>query len=202
MGYYFATKQAQVHQITVKKQYGAAYLVAKQLSAQAGGKIATIFNMIGMGQAPDTTQKMVSLTSGPKLHDPHGRWELFSMTRRSLVKWQLPRSGDPVFEVDIPLSDQITEKVILDLSLRSAFGRSPNVRLLDVKYIRNGKLLVLASFFESHIQDDKTPLTYGLITLSSQYGKEYDIDSIKYIRRATVSQQLTIEATSGGQSKR
>ncbi|KAF9320512.1 hypothetical protein BG003_005898 [Podila horticola] len=185
MGYYFGTKQAQIHQITVKKQYGAAYLVAKQLSAQAGGKIATIFNMIGMGQAPDTTQKMVSLTSGPKLHDPHGRWELFSMTRRSLIKWQLPRSGDPVFEVDIPLSDQITEKVILDLSLRSAFGMSPNVRLLDVKYIRNGKLLVLASFFETHIQDDKTPLTYGLITLSSQYGKEYDIESIKYIRRAT-----------------
>ncbi|KAG0027832.1 hypothetical protein BGZ81_005242 [Podila clonocystis] len=185
MGYYFATKQAQVHQITVKKQYGAAYLVAKQLSAQAGGKIATIFNMIGMGQAPDTTQKMVSLTSGPKLHDPHGRWELFSMTRRSLIRWQLPRSGDPVFEADIPLSDQITEKVILDLSLRSAFGMSPNVRLLDVKYIRNGKLLVLASFFESHIQDDKSPLTYGLITLSSQYGQEYDIDSIKYIRRAT-----------------
>ncbi|KAG0086184.1 hypothetical protein BGZ92_008350 [Podila epicladia] len=185
MGYYFATKQAQVHQITVKKQYGAAYLVAKQLSAQAGGKIATIFNLIGMGQAPDTTQKMVSLTSGPKLHDPHGRWELFSMTRRSLIKWQLPRSGDPVFEVDIPLSDQITEKVILDLSLRSTFGIGPNVRLLDVKYIRNGRLLVLASFFESHIQDEKTPLTYGLITLSSQYGKEYDIDSIKYIRRAT-----------------
>ncbi|KFH70998.1 hypothetical protein MVEG_03844 [Podila verticillata NRRL 6337] len=185
MGYYFGTKQAQVHQITVKKQYGAAYLVTKQLSAQAGGKIATIFNMIGMGQAQDTTQKMVSLTSGPKLHDPHGRWELFAMTRKTLIKWQLPRSGDPVFEADIPLAEQIAEKVIMELSLPSAFGMGPNVRLLDVKYIRNGKLLVLASFFESSIRDDKTPLTYALITLSSQYGKEYDIESIKYIRRAT-----------------
>ncbi|KAF9426006.1 hypothetical protein BGZ94_007025 [Podila epigama] len=187
-------ESAGVYEVAVKKQYGAAYLTAKQLSTQGGGAMASIFNLIGMGQAPDTTQKITSLTSGPKLQDPYGRWDLYAMTRRSLYKWQLLRVGEPAFEVEIPLKDLVLEKINRDLAVAAPFGMDPKIRLLDVKYIRNSKLLVLASFFEEPVHTPTTPLTYGLFTLSSQYGQEYDVESAKYIRRV-IEEDLRPEAS-------
>jgi len=187
MGYFFGTKFANVYHISIKKQHGSTIITPVQLSTKMGGAIASIFSMIGMAPATDTTQKITSLTSGPKLQDPHGRWDLFAMTRKSLFKWQLHRSGDCNIEAEIPLKELVTERILRDFSATLPPGSDPRVRLLDIEYIKNGKILILITFFATALKTATTPLSCALLTLSSQYGTTFDIENVNYIQRTIVS---------------
>ncbi|KAG0053883.1 hypothetical protein BGZ83_000280 [Gryganskiella cystojenkinii] len=183
MGYFFGTKFGNVYQITIKKQHGSTVITPVQLQNKAGGAMASIFSLIGRVPGPDITQKIASLTSGPKLQDPHGRWDLYALTRRSLLKWQVHRSGDCTLETEAALRDQVTERIIRDNDWALPPGADPEVRLWDIEYIKNGKLLVLITFFAKAIRTHTTPLSCALLTLSSQYGTKFDIENVKYIQR-------------------
>ncbi|KAG0292552.1 hypothetical protein BGZ98_002539 [Dissophora globulifera] len=150
--------------------------------------------MIGRPQGPDTSQTLRTMVSGPKIQDPHGRWDLFAMTRRSLLRWHLYRSGECTMEAEAPLMDQITERILRDYSGTLPLGTDPRVRLLDIQYIKNGKLLVLATFFDTAAKHLDTPLSCALFTLSSQFGTTVDIEHVKYIQRK-VEEDLRPEAT-------
>ncbi|KAF9572882.1 hypothetical protein EC968_009366 [Mortierella alpina] len=167
MGYYFGTKYANVYQVAVKKHLGTTVLASAQLPGKGGSAITSIFNLIGVAQGPDTTQKIASMTSGPKPQDFHGRWDVFAMTRRSLFKWHVYRSGDYALECEYPLKEQITERIHRDYSATMPFGNDPRVRLLDIEYIKGGKLLSAAPF---------------------------EIESVKYIQR-TIEEDLRPEAS-------
>ncbi|KAF9986486.1 hypothetical protein BGZ65_007457 [Modicella reniformis] len=183
MGYYFGTRYANIHQVCIKKQVGSITLTSTQLFGKSASTIASIFSMIGRPQGPDTTQRLVSLTSGPKVQDPYGRWDLFAITRRSLFRWYLSRSGECTMAVEVPLRDQITERILRDYSATLTPGSDPRVFMLDVEYTRNGKLLVLVSFFATDDKWAHSPLSCALFTLSTQFGNTIDIESVKYIHR-------------------
>ncbi|KAG0367944.1 hypothetical protein BC939DRAFT_506537 [Gamsiella multidivaricata] len=194
MGYYLGTRYANVYQASIRKQFGSVALTSAQLPGKSGGAIASIFNMIGVMQGPDTSQKITSMTSGPRIQDPHGRWDLFVMTRRSLFRWHLYRSGECTMESEVTLREQITERILRDYSATLPMGSDPRVRLLDIEYTKNGKLLVLATFFDTAIKTAASPLSCALFTLSPQFGTTIDIESVKYIQRS-VEEDLRPEAS-------
>jgi len=192
MGYFIGTRYANVYQVSIKKQYGASTLAMTQLNGKAGGAIASIFSMIGVTQGPDTSQNIAAMTSGPRLQDPHGRWDLFMMTRRSLFKWHLYRSGECTLEAEIPLKDEITKRILDDHTALLPMGSDPHVRVLDIQYIKNGKLLVLATFFNTPDQTAHTLLSCALFTLSCQHGSGFDIEHVRYLQRSIVSLSLIL----------
>ncbi|KAF9940281.1 hypothetical protein BGZ67_008048 [Mortierella alpina] len=196
MGYYFGTKYANVYQVAVKKHLGTTVLGSAQLPGKGGSAITSIFNFIGVAQGPDTTQKIASMTSGPKPQDFHGRWDVFAMTRRSLFKWHVYRSGGYALECEYPLKEQLTERIHRDYSATMPFGNDPRVRLLDIEYIKGGKLLVLATFFDTALRTATTPLSCGLFTLVPQMQSpaSFEIESVKYIQR-TIEEDLRPEAS-------
>ncbi|CAO3563968.1 unnamed protein product [Mortierella alpina] len=196
MGYYFGTKYANVYQVAVKKHLGTTVLASAQLPGKGGSAITSIFNLIGVAQGPDTTQKIASMTSGPKPQDFHGRWDVFAMTRRSLFKWHVYRSGEYALECEYPLKEQLTERIHRDYSATMPFGNDPRVRLLDIEYIKGGKLLVLATFFDTALRTATTPLSCGLFTLlpQMQSAAPFEIESVKYIQR-TIEEDLRPEAS-------
>ncbi|KAI8597958.1 hypothetical protein EDD21DRAFT_407202 [Dissophora ornata] len=193
-GYYLGTRFSNVHQVWIKKVNGSIALASTPLHGKSGGAIASLFSMIGRPQGPDTSQRLRALTSGPKIQDPHGRWDLFAMSRRSLLRWSLYRSGETTMESEAPILDQITERVMRDYSGSLPLGSDPRVRLLDIEYTRNGKLVVLATFFATAHKYVETPLSCALFTLASQFGATVEIESVKYIQR-TVDEDIRPEAT-------
>ncbi|KAG0213244.1 hypothetical protein BGX28_004817 [Mortierella sp. GBA30] len=193
-GCYFGTRYANVYQVSTKKHLGTTTLSSAQLPGKGAGAVASIFSMIGMTPGPDTTQKITSLTSGPRPQDLHGRWDLFVMTRRSLFKWHIQQSGECILDCEFPLKEVITERIHRDFSATMPFGNDPRVRLLDIQYIKNGKLLVLATFFDTAFRTAATPLACGLFTLSSQYGSAFELENAKYIQR-TIEEDLRPEAS-------
>ncbi|KAI1311051.1 hypothetical protein EDD11_003558 [Mortierella claussenii] len=194
MGYYFGSRYAGVYHISVKKQYGSPVLVSTALHGKVGGAIASIYSMIGIAQGPDTSQKIRAMTSGPKIHDPNGRWDLYALTQRSLHRWHLGRSGDFTQDAEIPLKEKVTERIMRDYSARLPLGSDPEVRLLDIEYIKNGKLLLLVTFFDTADKYATTPLCCALFTLTPQFGPTIEIDSVKYIHR-TIEEDLRPQAT-------
>lgn len=188
MGYFVATKFANVYQVSIKKQYGASTLALTQLSGKPGGAIASIFSMIGVTQGPDESQHLAAMTSGPRLQDQHGRWDLFVMTRKSLFQWHLYRSGECTLEVEVPLRDEIKDRILDDHTAVLPMGSDPSVRVLDIQYIRSGKLLVFATFFNTAHRTADTPLACALFTISCRNGSGFDIDHVKYLQRTIVRQ--------------
>lgn len=192
MGYFAATKFGNVYQVSVKKQYGASTLALTQLNGKAGGTIASIFSMIGVAQGPDESQKLAAMTSGPRLQDQHGRWDLFVMTRRSLFKWHLYRSGECTLEVEVPLRDEIKDRILEDHTAVLPMGSDPCVRVLDIQYIKNGKLLVFATFFSTAHRTARTPLACALFTISCRQESDFEIEHVKYLQRSIVRQPFNI----------
>ncbi|KAF9584965.1 hypothetical protein BGW38_004467 [Lunasporangiospora selenospora] len=193
LGYFFGTRHANIYQVIIKKQFGSSSLTATQLQVKTNGAIASIINMMGFAQNLDTTQKLSAMTSGPKSQDPQGRWDLFAMTRRSLFKWQVYRSGECNLESEAPILEKVTEQILRDYTATLPMGSDPRVRLLDICFIKNGKLLVLATFFDTAVKTASTPLSCALITISTQYGVPCDIEHIKYIQH-TIEEDLRPEA--------
>ncbi|KAK3818833.1 MAG: hypothetical protein J3Q66DRAFT_178778 [Benniella sp.] len=183
MGYYFGTRYGNVYQIWIKKQFGSITLTSTQLPGKSIGAIASIFSLIGRPQGPDTSQRLTSMTSGPRPHDPHGQWDLYAMTRMTLSRWHVTRSGECVLGNEIPLRDQITERILRDYSATLTPGTDPRVFLLDIEYTRNGRIVVLVSFFAVDEKWAHSPLSCALFTLSTHFGSAIDIESVKYIHR-------------------
>lgn len=150
--------------------------------------MASLFSIIGRPQGPDTTQRLVSVTSGPRVQDPNGRWDLFAMTRKTIYRWHLSRAGECTAGVEVPLRDQITERILRDYSATLLPGSDPRVFLLDIEYTRNGKLVALVSFFATDDKWAHSPLSCALFTLST-FGNTIDIESVKYIHRTIVSSE-------------
>ncbi|KAG0019568.1 hypothetical protein BGZ80_005609 [Entomortierella chlamydospora] len=194
MGYYFGTRYANVYHVSVRKQFGSIVLSSTQLHGKSTGAIASLYNMIGISQGPDTSQKVRSLTSGPKIQDQHGRWDLYALTQRNLYKWHLYRSGECTLESEVPLKEKVTERILRDYSGTLPLGSDPEVRLLDIEYIKNGKLLLLVTFFDTAEQYVTTPLSCAIFTLSPQFGPNIDIESVKYIQR-TIEEDLRPQAS-------
>ncbi|KAF9435504.1 hypothetical protein BGZ76_006163 [Entomortierella beljakovae] len=194
LGYFFGTKYACVYQVSIRKQFGTIALSSAQLHGRNGGTISTIYSLIGINQGPDTSQKVRSMTSGPKVQDPHGRWDLFTITQRSLYRWHLHRSGECALDSEFPLKEKVTERILRDFSGTLPLGSDPEVRLLDIEYIRNGRLLVLATFFDTAEKYVTTPLSCALFTLSTQFGPNIDIEGVKYIQR-TIEEDLRPQAS-------
>ncbi|KAK3834532.1 MAG: hypothetical protein J3R72DRAFT_452074 [Linnemannia gamsii] len=194
MGYFVGTRYANVYQVSIKKQYGAITLALTQLHGKSSGAMASIFSMMGVAQGPDTSQHIAAMTSGPRPHDQHGRWDLFVMTRRSLFKWHLYRSGECILEAEAPLKEQITHRILADHTALLPMGSDPRVRALDIQYIKNGKLLVLATFFNTPDKTAHTPLSCALFTVSCQHGSGFDIEHVKYLQR-TIEEDVRHEAS-------
>ncbi|KAF9171289.1 hypothetical protein BGX21_010335 [Mortierella sp. AD011] len=194
MGYYFGTRYANVYQVSIRKQFGSIVLSSTQLYGKSAGAIASLYSMIGLSQGPDTSQKVRSLTSGPKIQDQHGRWDLYALTQTNLYKWHLYRSGEYTLESEVPLKEKVTERILRDYSGTLPLGSDPEVRLLDIEYIKNGKLLLLVTFFDTAEQYVTTPLSCAIFTLSPQFGPNIDIESVKYIQR-TIEEDLRPQAS-------
>ncbi|KAF9094653.1 hypothetical protein BGX23_001822 [Mortierella sp. AD031] len=185
MGYFVGTRYANVYQVSIKKQYGSSILALTQLNGKSGGAIASIFSLIGMAQGPDTSQKIVAMTSGPRLQDQHGRWDLFVMTQQSLFKWHLYRSGECTLETEADLEEEIKKRILLDHTMDLPMGSDPEVLVRDIQYIKNGNLLVLATFYskEKLYRTSSTLLSSGLFTISCQQGQGVDIEHVRYLQR-------------------
>ncbi|KAF9106726.1 hypothetical protein BGX27_009041 [Mortierella sp. AM989] len=194
MGYYFGTKYACVYQVSIRKRFGSIMLSSTRLHGKSAGTIASIYSIIGISQGPDTSQKIRSMTSGPKIQDQHGRWDLYTLTQRNLYRWYLYRSGECTLEAEVPLKEKVTERILKDYSGTLPLGSDPEVRLLDIEYIRNGKLLLLVTFFDTAEKYVSTPLSCAIFTLSPQFGPNIDIESVKYIQR-TIEEDLRPQAS-------
>ncbi|KAF8963468.1 hypothetical protein BGZ46_000959 [Entomortierella lignicola] len=194
MGYYFGTRYASVYQVSIRRQFGSVVLSSIQLHGKSAGTIASLYSIIGISQGPDTSQKIRSMTSGPKIQDVNGRWDLYALTQRNLYRWHLYRSGECTLESEFPLKEKVTERILRDYSATHPLGSDPEVRLLDIEYIRNGKLLLLVSFFDTAEKYVTTPLSCAIFTLSSQFGPNIDIESVKYIQR-TIEEDLRPQAS-------
>ncbi|KAF9904795.1 hypothetical protein EC991_002299 [Linnemannia zychae] len=194
MGYFVGTKYANIYQVSIKKQYGESTLGLTQLHGKSGGAMASIFSMMGVTQGPNTSQHLAAMTSGPRPHDQHGRWDLFVMTRRSLFKWHLYRSGECTLEAEAPLKEQITHRILADHTALLPMGSDPRVRALDIQYIKNGKLLVLVTFFNTPDRTADTPLSCALFTVACQHGSGFDIEHVKYLQR-TIEEDIRHDAS-------
>ncbi|KAF9933143.1 hypothetical protein FBU30_006467 [Linnemannia zychae] len=194
MGYFIGTKYANVYQVQIKKQYGDITLALTQLNEKGNGAMASIFSMIGIAQGPDTSQQIAAMTSGPRILDQHGRWDLFLMTRRTLFKWHLYRSGECTLEMKTDIKEEIKRRILADYTAFLPMGSDPRVRVLDIQYIKNGKLLVLATFFNTPHRVANTPLSCALFTISCQHGSNFYIEHVKYLQR-TIEEDITYEAT-------
>ncbi|KAF9547897.1 hypothetical protein EC957_007624 [Mortierella hygrophila] len=194
MGYFVATKFANVYQVSIKKQYGANTLALTQLNGKPGSTITSIFSMIGVAQGPDESQHLAAMTSGPRLQDQHGRWDLFVMTRKSLLQWHLYRSGECTLETEFPLRDEIKDRILEDHTAVLPMGSDPSVRVLDIQYIRNGKLLVFTTFFNTAHREAQTPLACALFTISCRNGSGFDIERVRYLKR-TIEEDIRPEAS-------
>lgn len=182
-GYYFGTRYAYIYQVWIKKQYGSVSLASAQLPGKNVGAVASILSMIGRPQGPDTTQRLIAMASGPRVQDPNGRWDMYAMTRQTLSRWHLGRTGEHTMGVEIPLQEQITERILRDYSATLTPGSDPRVFLLDMEYTRNGRLLVLVSFFATDDKWAHSALSCALFTLSTHFGNTIEIESVKYIHR-------------------
>ncbi|KAF9914924.1 hypothetical protein BX616_007284 [Lobosporangium transversale] len=132
MGYYFGSRYACIYQMAIKKQLGSITLTSTQLHGKSGGAMASFYSIIGKTQGPDISQKVKSLTSGPKIQDQLGRWNLYVLTQRTLHRWCLHRSGEYAQEPEIPLKEKVTERILRDYSATLPLGSDPDVRLLDI----------------------------------------------------------------------
>ncbi|KAF9156459.1 hypothetical protein DFQ26_009354 [Actinomortierella ambigua] len=124
----------------------------------------------------------IAVTSGPKAFDRNDKWELSVMTGQTLNRWTLHKSGHADKEPEIYLRDMVTTQIKQDFAQPDILAWSPRTRLLDVSYIKNGKLVVLASFFKTAEATTVTPLHYGLFTVSAPFGNEYTIEQANYVQ--------------------